>query len=103
MEDLKEILLKIKDNSGKYIGETSLNRLDHFILGYTLSQLDEMGTSSGWLKKFQDFVQQKYNVSYSFRFSKIIRYFSTSDDDAFYLFYELLDEFIAKSNKEGMF
>lgn len=96
MKNLEEVLLKIKDDPEKYIGETSLNRLDHFILGYTLSQLDETGTSSEWLTEFQDFVQKKYNVSYSFRFSKIIRYFSTSDDHAYDKFYELLDEFYKK-------
>lgn len=93
MKTLEAAIFKIKENPDKYIGCASLSRLNLFILGYTLSQEDEDCTFSNWLDEFQKFVQQKYNIRHSIRFSEIIRCFSSSDSHAFYRFYELLEEF----------
>lgn len=62
MKDLEDALLKIKESSNKYIRKNLLDRLDRFILGYTQSQLDKDGTYSDWLRKFQEFIQQKYLI-----------------------------------------
>lgn len=97
MKTLEEAILKVKENPSKYIGEPSLRRLNLFILGYTLSQADEGNNLSNYLDGFQKFVQQKYNIKHSIRFSEIIRCFSSSDSHAFERFYELLEEFY----KEG--
>jgi len=102
MKTLENAILKIKENPNKYIGKASLSRLNLFILGYTLSQADEEGIFSNWLDEFQKFVQQKYNIRHSIRFSEIIRCFSSSDSHAFDRFYELLDEFYNLTQEGGL-
>lgn len=101
MKTLENAILKIKENPTRYIGQPSLSRLNLFILGYTLSRADEEDVCSNWLDEFQKFVQQKYNIRHSIRFSEIIRCFSSSDSHAFHRFYELLDEFHEKSLNQG--
>jgi hypothetical protein len=96
--ELNTVLLKIKENPKKYIGERSIKKLKLFIMGYILSQGDKMGECSDDLLRFQKFVQQKYNIKYSVSWSEIIRLLSTSDEHAFYKFYELMDEFHEKNS-----
>lgn len=93
MKNLDNALLRIKENPSKYIGKKSLDRLILFILGYTISQCDEEGKFSECLKGFQEFVQQKYDIKYNVKYSKIISCLSVSEEQAFDKFYELLEEF----------
>lgn len=98
MNHLINVLKKVRENPNKYIGKKSIMRLELFIVGYVLSQRDETGEYSNELEKFQEFVQQKYNITYAVRYSEIIRLCSISDDLAFDKFYDLLDEFQKKYN-----
>lgn len=99
MKNINDALLKIKKNPKKYISKKSINYLDLFITGYILSQRDETGEYPESLLGFQEFVEQKYKISSNIRYSKIIRIYSTSDEDAFEKFYDILDEFY--KNKLG--
>lgn len=99
MKTIENAMLKIKENPKKYIGQKSLERLDLFIFGYMISQLDLDGTYSNWLSEFSDFTEKKYNMYYNLRYSQIIRLFSASDEHAFDVFYELLDEFYLEKSE----
>jgi hypothetical protein len=93
MLTLEDAILKIRDNPIKYIGKKSLKRLDLFISGYTLSQLERDGKYQEFLDQYQKFLARKYNIRQSKRFSMIIQDNSASDEHAFEKFYELLGEF----------
>lgn len=93
MKNLTDALVKIKENPKKYIGKPSMNRLNLFMVGYSLSQRDESGKYPDGLPEFEEFVRQKYNIYSSIRCSDIISLFSSSDELAFDKFYELLEEF----------
>lgn len=102
MKTIEDAILKIKENPNKYIGQKSLERLDLFIFGYMLSQLDSDGTYSKWLSEFSEFIVKKYNIYYNVRYSQIIRLFSVSDEHAFDKFYELLDEFYQEKSEGNL-
>lgn len=96
MKNLHDALYKVKENPKKYIGKKSINRLDLFIVGYILSQSEELGEYSDELEGFQEFVQEKYKITASVRSSEIIRCFSISDEEAFNKFYKIFEEFQKK-------
>ncbi len=96
MLTIEDALLKVRENPIKYIGKKSLKRLDLFMLGYSLCQTEREGTSQNFVGEFQTFIEKKYNIIESIRFSRIIQNYSISDECAFDIFYELLDEFYEK-------
>lgn len=93
MNNLKKVLLKIKENPNKYIGEKSIKKLNLFICGYVLSQSDENGEYPEELSGFQDFVQEKYNTMIAKGWAEIILFHSISDERAFDEFYSVLEEY----------
>lgn len=96
MLTIEDAILRIRENPIKYIGKKSMKRLDLFILGYTLCQTEKEDIHQDFVGEFQNFIEKKYTIMESKRFSKIIQSYSTSDECAFDNFYELLDEFFAK-------
>ncbi|MCB6611096.1 hypothetical protein [[Clostridium] symbiosum] len=93
MKNIEDAILKVRENPYKYLGKKSLKNLDLFISGYTSCQINLEGTYSNWLEDFSQFIQKKFNMFYSVRYSDIISFFSVSDKHAFDEFYRLLDEF----------
>lgn len=93
METLEDILLKVKENPEKYLGEKSIDKLDHFIGGYISSQLSETKTSPKWIFPFNEFIAEKFGIKACVRSTHIVRLFSASDECAFDRYFELLEEF----------
>lgn len=100
MKSLEDALIKVKENPIKFLGKKSMERLHIFIMGYVLSQADEVGTYPEWRGEFMDYVQQKYGENRCIDIATIITYNSLSDEDAFDKYYELLQEFFHKKQSE---
>lgn len=97
MDRTKEILLKIKADPLKYLDAPSFELLTCFLLGYDYEKNIHVWPNDerDCLNGFDEFVKQKYRFGYEYTVSwrEIIKFFSPSDENAFYTFYELLDEF----------
>jgi len=59
---------------------------------YEIDGIDEM--SMGFVSEFQDFIQQRYKITSTYHWAKIITFFSSTDEEAFDRFYELLEEYL---------
>ena len=101
------ILKKIKQRPGMYIGSRSIIKLKAFLDGYyfrgiesTLEQEEQM---SFW-KLFQSWIANKYGITSSHSWARIILFFPNDERDAFETFFQDLEDFKESSeptNKVG--
>ncbi|BAY91453.1 MULTISPECIES: hypothetical protein [unclassified Tolypothrix] len=97
MSKLFEILQKIRNKPGMYIGSASVSDLFHFLVGFKTA-LRELGIAAtkeemDFYREFQPWVQKKYHVSTSNSWAKIIMLHCKSEQEGFNTFYKLLEEF----------
>ncbi len=101
MNKLYELLQKIKQRPGLYLGVKSLTLLNVFIGGYAICQSDYNQQESNLFNGFQEHIQKKYKISSTQSWAKIIDFYSATDADAFDLFFKLFEEFL-KDNPENL-
>ncbi|PSB05264.1 hypothetical protein [Merismopedia glauca] len=96
MLPLYDLLKKIQEKPGLYIGYPSISNLFMFLCGYQYS-LQELqlpiSEQEQEFQKFQPWLQEKFQVKTSASWAKIILLFSTDEDRAFTSFFDLLEEF----------
>ena len=96
MNDLLMLLRKIREHPELYLGEVSLKLLRALITGYILCEQDNGKREAEYSSDFQLFVEDKFDVLHSGRDWASIIYMHAQDDrEALYIFYELLDDFLA--------
>jgi hypothetical protein len=99
LNELYELLKKIKDKPGLYLGKKSLERLHSFLSGYVVCLYDRCNEPCPvLLSGFQEYVQKKYNIASTHSCERIIDFYSTSDEEAFDKYFDLLDEFLKTSD-----
>ena len=87
---------RIREKPGLYIGKPSLSLLNAFMLGYMLRHNEVSGTieSIKTEKSFYEYVKNYYAVSETTKgLCSIICENCLNDEEAFYKFFELWDEF----------
>ena len=97
MSGLHEVLQKIQDKPGMYIGKPSVSDLFMFVVGYEFAR-GELGIeSTGWEddfhENFQTWLQIRYQVRTSNSWAKIIMLYCHDEKAGFEKFFKLLDEF----------
>jgi hypothetical protein len=102
MSRLFEVLQKIHSKLGMYIGHASVSDLFIFLVGYKTA-LRELKIQSSedemdFYREFQPWLQQKYHVSTSNSWAKIIMLYCVNEKEGFESFFKLLDEFLARGN-----
>ncbi|WP_235018498.1 hypothetical protein [Tolypothrix sp. NIES-4075] len=102
MSGLYEVLQKIKAKPGMYIGSASVSDLFMFVVGYEFARGELEIESTEWEdnfhENFQPWLQQKYHVSTSNSWAKIIMLYCVNEKEGFDSFFKLLDEFLARGN-----
>jgi hypothetical protein len=100
LNKLHELLQKIKARPELYLGKKSLERLHPFLSGYVVCLSDRFGESCPVLfSDFQEYVQKKYQITSSHSCEKIIDFYSRSDEEAFDKYFDLMNEFLKKSEE----
>jgi hypothetical protein len=102
MSGLFEMLNKIHQKPGMYIGRASATDLFMFIVGYRTAR-EELGVEPTekemeFYGDFQPWLQKRYEVSTSGSWARIIEFYTNNEERAFYRFYELLDEFLQRDS-----
>ncbi|MCI0446992.1 hypothetical protein L0152_27785 [bacterium] len=97
MDHLYELLQKIKERPGLYLGQRSITRLHAFIGGYSLAQ-HELGVPSleteHILGEFQEWIQHRFEIGSSHSWAQIILFYSEDEQEAFQQFFDLFEEFL---------
>ena len=99
--DAPNILMLIRARPATYLGSKSITKLKSFLDGYYFSKhesdpslsLENSHEDIFWLK-FQDWLEDKYQVKSNQSWAVIIRFFSRDDEAALDLFFDLVDEFV---------
>ena len=87
-----EIIEKLRENSGVYLGGKSLTALVGFVGGY-INGMSECGIQvpQDTTKAMQEFVRSWYGIEGHFHWSRILLFVCKSEEAAFDEFFELLD------------
>jgi hypothetical protein len=100
-EYLYDLLARIHQRPGMYLGIASLTRLSAFLGGYlcsrTESQLPDTPQEEEF-SGFQDWIQARYGVTSAHGWEQIILFHSADEKDAFNRFFQLLDEFRSEAS-----
>jgi hypothetical protein len=95
MDNLSDILRKIKNKPSVYLGKPSISCLQAFLSGYNVAQY-QLGLplkQENPLDGFQDWIQKKFNIDSSQSWANIILFFSQDERDALDIFFQLFEEF----------
>lgn len=95
MDNLSEIVKKIKHKPSVYLGKPSISGLQAFLSGYKVAQY-QLGLplqQENPLDGFQDWIQKKFNIDSSQSWANIILFFYQDERDALDIFFQLFEEF----------
>ena len=97
MSNLFELLAKIRQQPGLYLGTPSITILRHFLVGYKFAR-QELGIlpidlELDFYQEFQPWLQSQLKVQTPQSWDKIILIRSIDEKTAFNTFFELLEEF----------
>ena len=96
MDKILNLLYRIKEKPGLFLGEKTLDGLSETLSGYILGIYEcDCGDFHSFPNDFLSFVQKTYNeYSCAYNWDSIIRMNCNSDEEAFDKFYELLEVFL---------
>ena len=106
MSTLFELLEKIKNKPGLYLGTASITNLRMFILGYRFAR-SEVGITtteaeSDFYKNFQPWLQNRLSIRTVNAWDKIILLTCIDEKAGFDYFFQLLDEFIQRDKSQDV-
>jgi hypothetical protein len=96
MSEILDLLQKIRERPGMYLGCPAVNNLYMFLTGYCHARKDAAAGDYEFLAGFGDWVRDRFRVTSSQGWAKIIEFYSASEADGWTLFWELLDEYLAR-------
>ncbi len=79
-----------------YLGKKSITRLSMVLTGYSLARSElglEPTEEEGEFEKFQNWIQEKFNITSNHGWDSIILFYSVDERAAFENFFRLLKEF----------
>jgi hypothetical protein len=104
MLDLYDLIRNIQKRPAMYLGQPSITHLRTFLAGYFFArhQLGEPETEQEkQFVNFQSWIQEKFKITSSQSWDKIILFFSQDEHKALEQFFELFDEF-SKIDRNGV-
>jgi hypothetical protein len=106
MSTLFELLEKIKNKPGLYLGTASITNLRMFILGYRFARSEvgiaTTGAESDFHKNFQPWLQNRLSIRTVNAWDKIILLTCIDEKAGFDYFFRLLDEFIQRDKSQDI-
>lgn len=93
MDSVKELIFKMKRRPELYIGARSLSLLQAYINGW-IDRSEDTLPDVHLIGRFQDWIEQKYNVEASQSWANIILFYSVDERDALDNFFRLFEKFL---------
>ena len=103
MLDLYDLIRNIQKRPAMYLGQPSISHLRTFLAGYFFArhQLETPETDQEkHFSNFQTWIQQKFKITSSQSWDKIILFFSQDEYRALEQFFELFDEYSKTDQNE---
>jgi hypothetical protein len=100
MADVNNLLKRIREKPGMYLGSPSVSALFMFLEGYSTAQADlniPLSEQDKEFREFQRWLQKRENITTSASWAKIILLNSPDEEYAFARFFDLYDEFLSHS------
>ena len=95
MDTLDKLIAEIRGRPALYLGGNSIERLSAFVRGWSVAR--NRADDSKVLAAFQGWVSDKYGITTTQHWERIIRFFCMDENEALDQFFELYDEFRASS------
>lgn len=93
-----DLLQRIKQRPGMYLGKCSITRLRAFLDGYETARAElgfpDTEQQQQQLDGFQEWIQERYQITSTHGWDSIILFFSVDEKDALDKFFKLLEEFL---------
>ena len=93
MNFMKKILEQMRIRPGMYLGDCKLDNLSAFINGYMYRLFQEEDIIPEFYPGFQEYIAKKYSVTTGQHWSKILDFYSDSEEEALKKFFQHLDEY----------
>lgn len=93
MNYMKEILSEMKIRPRMFLGENKLEYLHAFINGYMYRKFQEEDIRPEFYPGFQEYIEKFYDVTAGQHWSKIIDFYSDTEEEALQKFFGHLDEY----------
>jgi hypothetical protein len=96
MATILDVINEIRERPGVILGRPSASTLYAFLSGYAYGRKNSDPGDYQFLAGFNQSVQDRYEVTTSQGWAKIIEFYSTTEADEMTLFWKLLDDYVAK-------
>lgn len=100
MNYMKKILEQMRTRPRMYLGDHKIGNLSAYITGYMYRLFQEEDTIPEFYPGFQEYIEIKYNVTTGQHWSKILDFYSDSEEEALKKFFQHLDEY-TKMDEDG--
>src|SRR5262245_36417357 len=97
MGTLLDMIAKIRERPGIILGRPSASTLHAFLSGYAYARKDSDPGDYDFLAGFNQWVHDRYEVTSTQGWAKIIEFYSLTESDEMSLFWKLLDEYLAQT------
>jgi hypothetical protein len=95
MDTILDLIEKIRERPGIILGRPSARSLYAFLSGFAYARKDGNPGDYDFLAGFNQWVHDRYGVTSSQGWAKIIEFYSLTEADEMALFWKLLDEYLA--------
>lgn len=93
MNFMRSILAEMRTRPGMWLGECTMENLYVFMNGYMYQRFQEQDIIPEFYLGFQEYIEKKYNVITRQHWSKILNFYSDSEEEALKKFFQHLDEY----------
>src|SRR2546430_10063360 len=94
MSAILDVLQNIRERPGIILGRPSANTLNAFLAGFVYARKDSNADDYDFLSGFNQWVHDRYKVTSTQGWAKIIEFYSLTEADQMVLFWKLMDEYL---------
>jgi hypothetical protein len=96
MGSILDMIDKIRERPGILLGSPSASTLYNFLSGFAYARKENCPGDYEFLNDLNRWIRERYQVTSSQGWPKIIEFYSFSEADQMNLFWKLFDEFLAQ-------
>jgi hypothetical protein len=96
MGAILDVIHKIRERPGIILGRPSARSLYAFLSGFAYARKEGNSGDYDFLADFNKWVHERYAVSSTQGWAKIIEFYSMTEEDELTLFWKLFDEFVTQ-------